>query len=232
MTYKQCQNFYDLNIFKFNEKLTLSVCSKLSVKSRKEIFIMKYGYARVSTRGQAKDGNSLEFQENLLREHGAEQIFCDSFTGTKIDRPEFSKLLSILQQGDTLIVCKLDRFARSVGQATELITHLIDKGIIVDICNLGILDNSSMSTFMRNILLSFAQFERDMIVERTQEGKAIARQNPDFREGRPKKFSKKQLQHALELLQSFSYAQVEEMTGISKSTLIRARKRFSTEHTI
>ena len=193
---------------------------------------MKYGYARVSTRGQAKDGNSLEFQENLLREHGAEQIFCDSFTGTKIDRPEFSKLLSILQQGDTLIVCKLDRFARSVGQATELITHLIDKGIIVDICNLGILDNSSMSTFMRNILLSFAQFERDMIVERTQEGKAIARQNPDFREGRPKKFSKKQLQHALELLQSFSYAQVEEMTGISKSTLIRARKRFSTEHTI
>lgn len=189
---------------------------------------MKYGYARVSTKGQLNNGNSLEFQENLLREHGAEQIFYDSFTGTKMDRPEFSKLLSVLQSGDTLIVCKLDRFARSVGQATELITKLIDQGIIVDICNLGILDNSSMSTFMRNILLSFAQFERDMIVERTQEGRAIARQRPDFREGRPRKFGKKQLEHALGLLQDYSYKQVEEITGISKSTLIREKRNIKT----
>ena len=194
--------------------------------------IMKYGYGRVSTRGQEKDGNSLEAQEKILRDHGAEQIFMDSFSGTKLERPEFSKLLSILREGDTLIVCKLDRFARSVGQATQLITDLIDNGIVVDVCNLGILDNSSMSTFMRNILLSFAQFERDMIVERTTEGKMIARQRPDFHEGRPKKFSKKQLQHALELLNDYSYKQIEEMTGISKSTLIRAKKRFSTEHTI
>ena len=192
---------------------------------------MKYGYGRVSTRGQEKDGNSLEAQEKILREHGAEQIFMDSFTGTKLERPEFSKLLDLLEPGDTLIVCKLDRFARSVGQATELITNLIDKGIVVDVCNLGILDNSSMSTFMRNILLSFAQFERDMIVERTQEGKAIARMNPDFHEGRPKKFTPKQLKHALELLTDNSYNQVEEMTGISKSTLIRAKKRFSAECT-
>ena len=113
----------------------------------------------------------------------------DSFTGTKMTRPEFDKLLEELKAGDTLVVAKLDRFARSVSQASDLITKLIDDGIRVDVCNLGILDNSSMSTLMRNILLSFAQFERDMIVERTQEGKAIARQNPDFREGRPKKYS-------------------------------------------
>ena len=205
-------------------------CQNLYPKSKGEM-IMKYGYGRVSTRGQEKDGNSLEAQERILKEHGAEQIFMDSFTGTKLERPEFSKLLDLLKSGDTLIVCKLDRFARSVGQATELITDLIDKGVVVDVCNLGILDNSSMSTFMRNILLSFAQFERDMIVERTQEGKAIARLNPDFREGRPKKFTTKQLGHALELLKDHSYGQVEEMTGISKSTLIRARKRFSAECT-
>lgn len=185
---------------------------------------MKYGYGRVSTRGQEKNGNSLEAQEKTLREHGAEQIFMDSFTGTKMDRPELSKLLKLLKSGDTLIVCKMDRFARSVSQATELITKLIDQGVTIDICNLGILDNSSMSTFMRNILLSFAQFERDMIVERTQEGKEIARLRPDFHEGRPKKFSKKQIQHGLELLQRYSYAQVEELTGISKSTLIRAKR--------
>lgn len=121
-------------------------------------------------------------------------------------------------------MAKLDRFARSVSQASDLITKLIDNGIRVDVCNLGILDNSSMSTLMRNILLSFAQFERDMIVERTQEGKAIARQNPDFREGRPKKYSRTQINHALELLNEYSYKQVEQMTGISKSSLIRARK--------
>ena len=185
---------------------------------------MIYGYGRVSTKGQAKDGNSLEAQERLLKEHGAEVIYMDSFTGTKMTRPEFDKLLEKLKAGDTLVVAKLDRFARSVSQASELITKLIDEGIRVDACNLGVLDNSSMSTLMRNILLSFAQFERDMIVERTQEGKAIARQNPDFREGRPKKYSRTQINHALDLLEKYSYKQVEDMTGISKSTLIRAKQ--------
>lgn len=82
-----------------------------------------------------------------------------------------------------------------------------------------------MSTIMRNILLSFAQFERDMIVERTREGKEIARQNPDFKEGRPKKYSRTQINHALDLLEKYSYKQVEDMTGISKSTLIRAKRK-------
>ena len=186
---------------------------------------MIYGYGRVSTKGQAKDGNSLEAQERLLKEHGAEEIYMDSFTGTKMNRPEFNKLLELLQDGDTLVVAKLDRFARSVSQASDLITDLIDKGVRVDVCNLGVLDNSSMSTLMRNILLSFAQFERDIIVERTQEGKAIARQNPEFREGRPKKYSKAQISHAIELLDTYSYKQVEAMTGISKSTLMREKRK-------
>ena len=198
---------------------------------------MIYGYGRVSTKGQAKDGNSLEAQEKLLKEHGAEVIYMNSFTGTKINRPEFNELLELLQEGDTLVVAKLDRFARSVSQASDLITDLIDKGIRVDVCNLGILDNSSMGTLMRNILLSFAQFERDMIVERTQEGKAIARQNPDFKEGkaiarqnpdfkegRPHKYSKTQINHAMELLESYSYKQVEQMTGTSKS--IQKKKKI------
>lgn len=186
---------------------------------------MIFGYARVSTRGQAKDGNSLEVQEKLLRESGAEEIFIDSFTGAKLERPEFDKLLNQIQSGDTLIVTKLDRFARSVSQASDLITQLIDKGITVNVLNLGILSNSSVSTLMRNVLLSFAQFERDMIVERTSEGKAIAKQKPDFREGRPPLYKKKQIEHALEMLTDHSYKQVEELTGISKSTLIRAKKK-------
>ena len=124
---------------------------------------MIYGYGRVSTKGQAKDGNSLEAQERLLKEHGAEEIYMDSFTGTKMNRPEFNKLLELLQDGDTLVVAKLDRFARSVSQASDLITDLIDKGVRVDVCNLGVLDNSSMSTLMRNILLSFAQKDEILV---------------------------------------------------------------------
>ena len=187
---------------------------------------MIYGYARVSTKGQAKDGNSLEGQETALKAAGAIEIYMDSFTGTEMERPELTKLLGILQDGDTLIVTKLDRFARSVSQASGLITELIDRGIIVNVLNLGVLSNDSVSTLMRNVLLSFAQFERDMIVQRTQEGKAIARQGEGYREGRPPKFTKEQLALALELLeQGRTYRQVERMTKVSKSTLIRYKKR-------
>lgn len=184
-----------------------------------------YGYARVSTVGQAKDGNSLEAQESALRAAGATEIFVDAFTGTKMERPEFDRMNSLLQKGDTLIITKLDRFARTVGQASELITDLIDRGITVNVLNLGVLDNSSISVLMRNILLSFAQFERDMIVQRTQEGRAIARTKEGYREGRPKKYTGAQLRHAMELLKDHSYTQVARMTGISKSTLIREKKK-------
>lgn len=185
---------------------------------------MIYGYARVSTKGQAKDGNSLEVQEKALKEAGATKIYTDAFTGTKTDRPEFDNLMNELRSGDTLIVTKLDRFARSMSQGSELVSELIDKGIKVYILNIGIMDNTPSSKLIRNVFFAFAEFERDMIVERTQEGKAIAKQNPDFKEGRPKKYSKKQVEHALELLESHSYKQVEDLTGISKSTLIRAKR--------
>jgi DNA invertase Pin-like site-specific DNA recombinase len=79
---------------------------------------------------------------------------------------------------------------------------------------------------LRKVLLAFAQFERDMIVQRTQEGKAAARAtDPNFKEGRPRKWDNEQLDHALDLLQDHSYNQVVKMTGISKSTLIREKNR-------
>ena len=188
---------------------------------------MVYGYARVSTKGQAKDGNSLEGQETELREAGAEIIFSDAFTGTKAHRPELDKLLSQIQEGDKLIVTKLDRIARSVTQGIELVNALIEKGVIVHILNMGIMDNTPTGKLIRTIMLAFAEFERDMIVERTQEGKAIAKQKPDYKEGRPKKFGRKQIELALSLLEENSYKQVEEQTGISNSTLIRAKKAKS-----
>ena len=187
-----------------------------------------YGYARVSTHGQAAHGNSLEEQKRQLRAAGAEEIFADVFTGKTTDRPELQNLVEKLSRGDTLVVTKLDRLGRSVAQASALITKLIDTGVTVNVLNVGVLSNDSGSVLLRNILLSFAQFERDMIAERTQEGRAVARQKPGYREGRPKKYSKAQVNHALELLDSYSYKQVVEMTGISKATLAREKKKQET----
>ena len=185
---------------------------------------MIYGYARVSTKGQAKDGNSLEAQENALRSAGAIEIYSDAFTGTKSHRPELDKLMVVMKSGDTLVVTKLDRIARSATQGIELIQSLLDKGVVVHVLNMGLMDNTPTGKLIRNIMLAFAEFERDMIVERTQEDKAIAKQNPEIREGRPKKYSKAQINHAICLLEKYSYKEVSEMTGISKSTLIRYKK--------
>lgn len=145
---------------------------------------MIYGYARVSTAGQAKDGNSLEAQNNALKAAGAQMIYSDHFTGKSMARPELDKLLTVLRDGDTLIVTKLDRIARSTVGGCELVNSLLERGVTVNILNMGIMDNTPTSKLIRSVFFAFAEFERDMIIQRTQEGKAIARQRPDYHEGR------------------------------------------------
>jgi DNA invertase Pin-like site-specific DNA recombinase len=181
---------------------------------------MKIGYARVSTTGQ-----ELESQIEQLKKEGCDKIFTEKFTGTKTDRPVFNEVLEELQEGYTLVVTKLDRFARSTVDGIQTIKALFEKGVKVHILNMGLVEYTPTGRLIFNIMSSFAEFERDMIVERTQEGKAIAKQREDFREGRPNKFSKKQLEHALTLLNTHSYKEVESLTAISKSTLIRAKKK-------
>ena len=138
---------------------------------------MKYGYARVSTCRQAKNGNSLQDQERMLIRAGVslENIFADSYTGTKMDRPEFDALLEIIKSGDELVVCKLDRFARTAPEGAMLVRDLVNRDVKVNILNMGIADNTPMGKVMVTVLLAFAEFERDMIVERTSAGKAYAR---------------------------------------------------------
>jgi DNA invertase Pin-like site-specific DNA recombinase len=181
---------------------------------------MKYGYARVSTTGQ-----DLNAQLDVLEQEGCKKIYSEKFTGTKADRPQFQVLLSMLNTGDTLVVTKLDRFARSTSEALQIVKDLFERGVKVHVLNLGLIENTPTGRLIFTIMSGFAEFERDLIVERTQEGKAIARQRDDYREGRPVKFTKKQIEHALALLEEHSYKQVEDMTGISKSTLIRAKRK-------
>lgn len=84
---------------------------------------MIYGYARVSTKGQAKEGNSLEEHENAIRSAGAIEIFDDAFIDKKTHRPELNKLMAVMQLGDALVVTKLDIIARSATQGIELISR-------------------------------------------------------------------------------------------------------------
>lgn len=146
---------------------------------------MIYGYARVSTVGQARDGNSLEDQRAKLVEAGATKVYVDSFTGTKIDRPEFDKLKAVLREGDTVVVTKLDRIARNAAGGITLVDSLIERGVKVHILNMGMMDNTPTGKLIRHIMFAFAEFERDMIVQRTAEGKAVARQRDGYKEGRP-----------------------------------------------
>ena len=188
---------------------------------RKVVENVKYGYARVSTRQQDLEGQLCQLEE----EH-CNKIFFEKITGTKSDRPEFQKLLQEIETGDTLVVTKLDRFARSTQDALNTIKLLFEKGVRINVLNLGIIENTSTGRLIFTIFSAFADFERDLIVERTQEGKELAKQKPDFREGRPKKFNRQQINLAMNLLKDHSYKEVEKMTGISKSTLTRNKRKI------
>ena len=185
---------------------------------------MIYGYARVSTATQGRDGNSLEEQVAALTAYGCQEIVQEAFTGKTMERPAFQALLEKLTASDMLVITKLDRFARTTIQGVQTVRNLFERGVKVHILNMGLVENTLTGNLILTVMLAFAEYERGMIVERTQTGKNVARLNPDFRDGRPRKYSDAQISLALDLLASGkSYGQVQKMTGISKSTLIRAR---------
>lgn len=186
---------------------------------------MIYGYARVSTVAQCRNGNSLEEQTEALMAYGCDKIITEAYTGKTTERPQLNELLQLLCAGDTLVVTKLDRFARTVIEGVLTVRMLFERGVKVHILNIGLIENTLTGNLILTVFLAFAEFERSMIIERTQAGKALARTQAGYHEGRPRKYTPAQINHALELLSSgSSYRQVEAMTGISKSTLIRARR--------
>lgn len=192
---------------------------------------MLYGYARVSTRAQLY-GNSLEDQRQQLLEKGCEMVIEEQYTGKTLDRPELDMLLKHLQAGDTLMVTKLDRLARSAAEGASLIQDLTNKGVKVNILNMGEVDERPQGKLMLHILLAFAEFERDMIVERTQAGKAIARTKAGFREGRPPIAKERKAAAARLILEDkHSYKQVEQETGLSRSTIARAVREAKVNNT-
>lgn len=192
---------------------------------------MIHGYARVSTKGQAKDGNSLEAQEKeILERYENAKIYKEAYTGTTTDRPIFNDIINQIKENDMIVVTKLDRLARNTVEGIQIVKEIFKKKASVHVLNVGLLEDTAMGQFFITTLLAVAELERNQIVERTQTGKAMAKANAQakgekFIEGRPEKFDAMQIENALNLLETHSYSQVVKLTGISKSTLIRAKKR-------
>jgi len=146
---------------------------------------MIYGYARVSSDSQDRYGTSKQGQTEALTAAGCQKIYYDHFTGKKIDRPEFTKLMGELKSGDTLKVTKLDRFARTAIEGIKKIDELMERGVSVHILNMGLIEDTPSGRLIRTIFLAFAEYERDIIMNRLNEGKAVAKvKNPEWREGR------------------------------------------------
>jgi len=188
---------------------------------------MIYGYARVSTAGQ-----DLKEQVGELVESGVEQanIFSEKFTGTTTERPQFNSLLSHVKSHDTIVVTKLDRFARNTREALDAIQPLLDQDITIKVLNLGTIENTSMGRMILRTLLSVAEMERDMIVERTQAGKAYAKKHKvNYREGRPKRRITPKYQAIYDNLKHDSVRVTAKKFEVSVSTVARIKKQIESD---
>lgn len=180
---------------------------------------MIYGYAHVST---AQQDYATQIED--LKRAGATKIFKDKYTGTTADRPEFDKLMAKIKNGDTLIVTKLDRLARNTQDALNIVKKMNAEGVILRVLNIGTIDNSPSGRLIFTVFSAFAEFERDLIVSRTQEGKAWAKaNNPNFHDGMPRKYDQEQINFAWKLhtQDHMSYSEISKKLGISKATIYR-----------
>jgi len=186
------------------------------------------GYARVSTVGQ-----DLATQQEILESEGCNRIFVEKVTGTSTDqREELKEAMMYARSGDTLVITKIDRLARSIIDLNKLIQELAEKGVNVKFIKENIEfkaegDTNSLQTLLFNILGSFAQFERDLIVERTAEGRERAKKQGKHM-GRPGP-DEKELKRALKLYKErkqngMSVNDIVKTTGVPRSTLYAKAK--------
>lgn len=181
---------------------------------------MIVGYARVSTKKQ-----NLDRQIDALEKAGCEAIFTEKMTGTKRDRPELNRMIEGLQEGDTVVIAELARASRSTKDLLELVETINNKGASIKSLKESWLDTTtSAGKFMLTVFSGLAEFERDLISERTIEGLEAAERRGNVG-GRPKKKSE-QLDYAIELVKEgvLEKSEICRKTGVSRATLYRRLK--------
>ena len=183
---------------------------------------MIYGYARVSTLDQ-----NLDRQVIMLKQRGIDELFTEKISGTKKNRPELDRLLAQLQDGDTVIVESQSRLGRSTKNLIELVELFQTKGVQLVSLKESIDTSTPSGKLLFTLMSAIAQFERDTIAERTAEGLKAARAKGHVG-GRPRT-KKEKLVHALRLYTTGEYTlkEIEELTGVKKSTLYRYMKEHA-----
>ena len=178
---------------------------------------MRIGYARVSTFDQSTD-----LQTDALTHAGRDKIFTEVASGAKADRPELAKVIDYLRKGDTLVVWKLDRLARSMSQLISTMSDLEARGIGFHSLTEAIDTSTSTGKFTFNIFAALASFERELIRDRTHEGLRAAAAR-GRRGGRPRALSDEQKRMALAMLrvEDITAQQIADQLGIGRSTLYR-----------
>ena len=178
---------------------------------------MKLGYARCSTLDQ-----NLDWQIDALTKEGCDRIFQEKFTGTRKDRPELLRMMDMLREGDTVIICELTRLSRSVKDLFDLVEQVEKAGANIKSLKEPWLDTTTpQGRRLVAIFSGVSQFERELIRERTMEGLASARARGRMG-GRPGK-DKKIVEQALTLYDSKAYSvdEISKTTGISRATLYK-----------
>ena len=178
---------------------------------------MKLGYARCSTLDQ-----NLDWQIDALTKEGCDRIFQEKFTGTRKDRPELLRMMDMLREGDTVIICELTRLSRSVKDLFDLVEQVEKAGANIKSLKEPWLDTTTpQGRLLFTIFSGVSQFERELIRERTMEGLASARARGRMG-GRPGK-DKKIIDQALTLYDSKAYSvdEISKTTGISRATLYK-----------
>jgi DNA invertase Pin-like site-specific DNA recombinase len=175
---------------------------------------MLIGYARVSTTEQ-----NLDLQKDALHAAGCERIFTDTASGAKADRPGLAAALEHCRKGDTLVVWKLDRLGRSLPHLVETVRELLDRGVGFKSLQEAIDTTTSGGKLIFHIFASLAEFERDIIRERTNAGLTAARARGRVG-GRPKGVDEKKRKAALALKANSAYSiqEICEIVGISRNT--------------
>ena len=179
------------------------------------------GYARVSTSEQ-----SLDRQQDELRDAGAEMVYQDVGSGKKgAPRPQWDELLRSLRQGDTLMVTELSRLGRSTSQLSQLADDLSDRGIALRILNLGIDTGTPSGRLVYSIIAAVAEMERELLIERTNSGLAASRAR-GRKGGRKREFSPKAVRKAQEQYDKgdLTVTEIARIAGVSRQTLYRYLK--------
>jgi DNA invertase Pin-like site-specific DNA recombinase len=182
---------------------------------------MKIGYARVSTQDQ-----NLELQLDALRADGCEKLFEDKASGTRTARPGLDKALEHAREGDTIVVWRLDRLGRSLKHLIEVVSGLQERGVGFRSLRESIDTTNSGGKLIFHVFGALAEFERDLIQERTQAGLAAARAR-GRKGGRPKKLTKAKTQLLYRLYdeREHTVAEICKILGISKPTLYKYLER-------